>query len=151
MVLDMDSTEIPVDGRQEPSADNGHFESTYDHPLLRFNRDGDGLAAKLGPGNVQSAEGWEEVLLQAIERQQRMGKEAVFRADAAFAEPEIYEALEAPGVKYAIRLPTDESLERDIAELLTRPVGRPNHEPVIWDKSFLFQAASWTTARRIAA
>ena len=26
----------------------------------------------------------------------------VFRADAAFAKPEIYEALEARGVKYAI-------------------------------------------------
>ncbi|PYU19291.1 MAG: hypothetical protein DMG32_24775 [Acidobacteria bacterium] len=29
----------------------------------------------------------------------------VFRADAAFAKPEIYEALEESGVKYAIRIP----------------------------------------------
>ncbi len=36
-----------------------------------------------GPGNVHSAEGWEEVLLPEIERQQRMGKEVAFRADAA--------------------------------------------------------------------
>jgi Transposase DDE domain group 1 len=35
-----------------------------------------------------------------------------------------YEALEERGVKYAICLPTNNSLERDIAELLTRPVGR---------------------------
>jgi hypothetical protein len=34
IVLDMDSTEIPVYGRQEQSAYNGHFESTCDHPLL---------------------------------------------------------------------------------------------------------------------
>jgi hypothetical protein len=33
-------------------------------------------------------------LLPEIERQQRMGKEVVFRGDAAFAKPEIYEALE---------------------------------------------------------
>lgn len=45
----------------------------------------------------------------------------VFRADAAFAKPEIYEALEERGVKYAIRIPANESLERDIGELLTRP------------------------------
>jgi len=32
-VLDMDSTEIPVDGQQEPSSYNGHFESTCYHPL----------------------------------------------------------------------------------------------------------------------
>jgi Transposase DDE domain group 1 len=30
IVLDMDSTEIPVYGRQEQSAYNGHFESTCD-------------------------------------------------------------------------------------------------------------------------
>jgi hypothetical protein len=52
------------------------------------------------------------------------------RADAAFAKPEIYEALEEQGVKYAIRIPANENLERDIAELLTRPVGRPSQKPV---------------------
>jgi len=34
VVPDMDSTEIPVYGRQEHSAYNGHFESTCYHPLL---------------------------------------------------------------------------------------------------------------------
>ena len=75
----------------------------------------------------------------------------VFRADAAFAKPEIYEALEERGVKYAIRIPSNDSLERDIAELLTRPVGRPSYKPVVWYKSFLYQAASWKTARRVVA
>ena len=88
VVLDMDSTEVPVYGRQEHSAYNGHFESTCYHPLLLFNREGDCLAATLRPGNVHSAEGWEELLLPEIERQQRRGKEVVFRADAAFAKPE---------------------------------------------------------------
>ena len=37
VVLDMDSTEIPVYGQQEESAYNGHFESTCYHPLLLFN------------------------------------------------------------------------------------------------------------------
>jgi hypothetical protein len=151
VVLDMDSTEIPVYGQQENSAYNGHFESTCYHPLLLFNREGDCLAAKLRPGNVHSAENWEELLLPEIERQQRQGKEVVFRADAAFAKPEIYAALEQRGVKYAIRLPANDNLERDIAELLTRPVGRPSHKPVIWYKSFLYQAASWNTARRVVA
>ena len=44
------------------------------------------------------------MLLREIERQQEVGKEVVFRADAAFAKLEIYEALEERGVKYAIRL-----------------------------------------------
>ena len=151
VVLDMDSTEIPVYGQQENSAYNGHFESTCYHPLLLFNREGDCLAAKLRPGNVHSTEDWEEVLLPEIERQQKPGKEVVFRADAAFAKPEIYEALEERGVKYAIRIPANDRLERDISELLTRPVGRPSHKPVVWYKSFLYQAGSWKTMRRVVA
>jgi hypothetical protein len=150
-VLDMDSTEIPVYGQQEQSAYNGHFESTCYHPLLLFNQEGGCLAAKLRPGNVHSAEDWEELLLPEIERQQKLGKEVVFRADAAFAKPEIYEALEKRDVKYAIRIPTNDSLERDIAELLTRPVGRLSHKPVIRYKSFVYQAASWKKPRRVVA
>jgi len=150
-VLDMDSTEIPVYGEQEQSAYNGYFESTCFHPLLLFNREGDCLAAKLRPGNVHSAEGWEELLLPEIERQQRMGKEVAFRGDAAFAKPEVYEALEARAVKYAIRIPANDSLERDIAELLPRPVGRPSQKPLVEYKGFLYQAATWKTARRVVA
>jgi hypothetical protein len=91
------------------------------------------------------------VLLPEIEQQQKLGKEVVFRADAAFAKPEIYEALGERGVKYAIRIPANDSLERDIAELLTRPVRRPSYKPVVRYKSFLYQAASWKTAHRVVA
>jgi len=116
-----------------------------------FNSQGDCLAAKLRPGNVHSADGWEELLLPEIERQQQMGKEVAFRGDAAFARPEVYEALEERGMKYAIRIPANDSLERDIAELLPRPPGRPSHKPLIECKGFLYQAASWKTARRVVA
>lgn len=51
----------------------------------------------------------------------------------------------------AIRIPSHEDPERDIGELLTRPVGRPSHEPVAWYKSFLYQTASWKMARRVVA
>jgi len=52
------------------------------------------------------------------------GKDVVFRADAAFAKPELYEAMEKRSVQYAIQIPGNHSLERDIAELLTRTMGR---------------------------
>ncbi len=150
-VLDMDSTEIPVYGEQEKSAYNKHYESTCYHPLLLFNSEGDCVAAQLRPGNVHSADGWEQLLLPEIERQQKLGMEVWFRADEAFAKPEIYEALEERGVKYAIRIPANDCLMRDIQELLTRPVGRPPHKTVVWYKGFLYQAASWKTARREVA
>ncbi|MGC1831457.1 MAG: transposase, partial [Candidatus Acidiferrales bacterium] len=59
--------------------------------------------------------------------------------------------MEERGVKYAIRIPANESLERDIAELLTRPAGRLSHKPVVWYKGFLYQAAIWKTPRRVLA
>jgi hypothetical protein len=140
-----------VYGEQGQSAYNGYFEPVCFHPLFLFDRQGDCLAAKLRPGNVHSAEGWEELLVPEIERQQQNGKEVAFRGDAEFAKPEIYEALEERGVKYVIRLPANENLERDIEELFTGPVGRPSHRPVVRYKGFLCRAASWSTARRVVA
>ena len=130
----MDSDRNPGSRRTENSAHNGRFESTCYHPLLLFNREGDCLASWLRPGNVHSAEGWEELRYREIERQQNAGKEVVFRVNAAFAKPAIYEALEERSVNYAIRIPSNDSLEREIAGLLSRPAGRPNYEPVVWYK-----------------
>ena len=45
----------------------------------------------------------------------------------------------------------NESLERDVADLLRRPLGRPSHKPVVRYKSFLYQAESWKTARHVVA
>ena len=84
-------------GQQEQSAYNGDSETICYHPLLLFNREGDCLAVKLRPGNVHSAEDWDRLLLPEVERQQKQGQDVFVRADAAFAKPEIYEALEKRG------------------------------------------------------
>ena len=114
VVLDIDSSESPVHGTQEQSAYNGHFESVCYHPLFVFNPEGDCLAAKLRPGNVHSAEGWDKVLLPIVDRYRRRRQTVVVRADAAFAMPAVYEALERRQVRYAIRLPANDVLERQI-------------------------------------
>lgn len=151
VVLDMDSTESPVHGQQEGSAYNGHFESVCYHPLLLFNQHGDCLAAKLRPGNVSSAEDWDELLLPEIERQQAEGKRVTFRADAAFAKPEIYEALEGHTVDYVIRIPANKNLELEIEDILFRPPGRPSAKPLMRYRSFHYQAESWSKPRRIVS
>ena len=135
--MHVDSTEFPAYGEQELSACNGHFESTRYHRLLLVIQDGDCLGAKLRHGNVRCAEGREELVLPEIERQHRLGKEVAFRADAPLAKPEIYETPESRGVKYAIRIPADENLEWDVAELLPRPVGRSSRKPPVEYKRFL--------------
>ena len=47
-----------------------------------------------------------------------------FRADA-FANPDVYELLEAEAAKYTIRLPASAMRQESIAWLLQRPVGGP--------------------------
>ena len=151
VTLDMDSSESPVYGAQEQSAYNGHFESVCYHPLFVFNQDGDCLAATLRPGNVPRAKGWAEVLLPIIDRLQAQQQPVVVRAAAAFALPALYEALERQEVRYAIRLPANDVLERAIEDLLVRPRGRPRYAPLVRYRSFQYQAASWDRPRRVIA
>jgi hypothetical protein len=78
-------------------------------------------------------------------------KRRCFRADAAFANPEIYDFLEAEGYKYSIRLPANAVLKQSIAWLLKRPVGRPPHEVRRYHASFSYRAGSWSRPRRVVA
>src|SRR5277367_2478410 len=57
----------------------------------------------LRSGNVHSADGWRAVLEPVVARYRDAVKRLYFRGDAAFANPEIYEFLEAEGMSYAIR------------------------------------------------
>ena len=125
VILDMDSSESPVHGQQEGAAYNGHFECVCYHPLFLFNQFGDCEGAKLRSGNVHSADDWQEVLDPVVERYFTAAVRLLFRADAAFAKPEIYEYLETRQIDYAIRLPANEVLQRKIAHLLTRPTEGP--------------------------
>src|SRR5918997_2651767 len=125
IVLDMDSSVSPTFGEQEGSAYNGHFGCICYHPLFLFNQFGDLERCALRPGNVHSAEGWRDLLEPAVARYRTTMKRRYFRADAAFASPEVYAFLEAEDYGYVIRLPANAVLQRRIAHLLTRPVGRP--------------------------
>jgi len=73
------------------------------------------------------------------------------RVDPAFASPEVYRYLEEHVFLYAIRLPSNEVLEREIQHLLKRPVGRPPRKPIIWYHDFQYQAGSWDRPRRVVA
>jgi hypothetical protein len=151
VVLDMDSSVSPTSGEQEGTAYNGHFGCTCYHPLFVFNQFGDLERCALRPGNVHSAEGWRDVLTPVVTRYRDRVKRRYFRADAAFASPEVYAFLEAEEYGYAIRLPANSVLQRRIAHLLTRPVGRPPHEVRRFYASFRYQAQTWNRSRRVVA
>ncbi len=123
IILDIDSSESPVYGEQEGEAYNGHFECACYHPRFCFNQFGDCEGAVLRLGNVHSAEGWREALEPMFKRYIKTGVRPYFRADAAFAKPEVYIYLEEHSFLYAIRLLANDILEREIKHLLKCPEG----------------------------
>lgn len=151
IILDMDSSESPVHGNQEGAAYNGHYETVCYHPLFCFNHLGDCEGAVLRPGNVHSAKGWRSLLQPIVIRYKERGISLYFRGDAAFADPEVYEYLESEYIRYAIRLPSNSVLEKQITHLMKRPVGRPPKKPVVWYHDFQYQAGTWDRPRRVVA
>ena len=151
LVLDMDSSESPTYGSQEGSAYNGYFGCTCYHPLFCFNQHGDVEGAMLREGNVHSARDWKVLLEPIALRYDGLSISKFFRADAAFADPEVYRYVEGEGYGYAIRLPGNKVLHKAVNHLLRRPVGRPSHKPKVFYHSFRYRAASWQRARRVVA
>ena len=124
VVLDMDSSDdLRRAGRQRLQRPfRLHLLSPAVHQLGNVER------CALRSGNVHSADGWRVVLEPAAARYRGVVKRLYFRRDAAFANPEMYEFLEAEGIGYTIRLPVNRVLQDKIGYLLKRPVGRPPHE-----------------------
>jgi Transposase DDE domain group 1 len=151
VILDIDSSESPVHGQQEGAVYNGHFECVCYHPLFCFNQFGDCEGAVLRPGNVHSADGWKDFIEPIVNRYLREAVRLLFRADAAFAKPELYEYLEAKGIGYAIRLPANDVLQRKIAHLLVRPTAWPSRKPIVSYHDFAYQSQSWDVSRRVVA
>ncbi len=141
IALDMDSSQSPVHGDREGSAWKGHFQSKCRHPLLIFNRFGALERCALRPANVHSADGWEDVLKPvlawySVEAQPATTRRG-FRADAAFALPALFDALEAEGWDYAIRIEGNPKLYDRISWLaaasrraLLHELPLPGREPV---------------------
>lgn len=155
ITLDMDSSESPVHGDQEGAMWNGHFQSKCLHPLFVFNQYGDLERCALRPGNVHSADGWEDVLKPVLARYSRSARPSLrrrrFRADAAFAIPALFDLLEDEGWDYAIRIKGNPKLHERIDWLIRRRPGRPPNYVVRHYASFHYRAKSWARARRVVA
>jgi hypothetical protein len=102
-------------------------------------------------GNHHSAKFWRRVLKPVIAGYRELKIPRFFRGDAAFASPKLMTLLETAGFWYAIRLKSNAVLERSIAHLMKRPVGRPSKKPKVFYDSFRYQAKSWDRDRRVVA
>ncbi len=84
-----------MDSRKEPPT-TGTSSVSAIIPSLLFNQFGDCEGATLRPGNVHSAEGWQELLEPVVKRYQKKGLRLLFRSDAAFAKPELRDRVRHP-------------------------------------------------------
>ena len=81
----------------------------------------------------------------------KKGLRLLFRGDAAFGKPEVYEYLEQETIGYTIRVSAIAVLQREIAHLLVRPTEWPSPKPIVAYHDFVYQAQSWDVSRRVVA
>jgi hypothetical protein len=114
----MVNSESAVHGSQEGARYNGLFESVCYHLLFSVNQYGDCEGAMLREGNVSSAHRWKELLIPIVARYHSLGLRMMFRGGAGFARPETYEYLEAEGYEYAVTLPANQVLNKEVEPLV---------------------------------
>jgi hypothetical protein len=157
IVIDMDATEDPAHGQQEFEFYHGFYGKHCFLPLLVFcsvdGADEELVGVLLRPGNVHAGNRSAAIL----RRLARMLKDAfplaeiLFRADAGFALPKVYETCESFGVSYLISLPRNSRLEKMAAPLMAK--ARSEKEIAggkvrLFDE-FQYAADSWTKERRV--
>jgi hypothetical protein len=73
-----------------------------------------------------------------VARYAKSGLRKQFRGDAGFARPEVHEYLEEHDFRYAIRLPSNAVLEREIEPCLGRPEELEARHPVVTYHDFAY-------------
>ncbi len=134
VTLDVDSLPIEVHGHQPKAEWNGHYNARIYHPLVTsIAETGDMLDARLRPGNVGTADGALDVILD-VDRAQAadLCKVAMIRMDAGFPSAGLLAGLDARGIDFVARLRANPVLDRMAAPYMKRPRGRRPDKPRIW-------------------
>ena len=156
IVLDFDATDDPAHGQQEFEFFHGYCGRHCFLPLLAFAAADDGpaelVAAILRPGNIHAGRGAAGLLKRLARRLRKTfpHSEIVFRADAGFALPEVYEVCESENLRYLISLARNSRLEA-MAEPHLEEVRR-KAESAGFARSFhdlSYAAKTWSCERRV--
>jgi len=158
IVVDMDATEDPAHGQQELEFYHGFYGDHCFLPLLVFlsadGADEELVGAILRPGNSHAGRRSAAILRRLV----RILKEAfpkteiLFRADAGFALPEVYETCEALGVSYLVSLPRNSRLEEAASALMASARAekeKTGDRKVRLFGETLYAAKTWTKERRV--
>lgn len=156
VVLDVDSFPAEVHGHQDGAAYNGHYRKECYHPLIAFTDTGDLVGIRIRPGNVPSARDVRSFLGPIITALQSACDELWLRMDAGFADGKLYAWLRKMGVRYILRLKSNDALGREVAEWekevvkgWTTPAA--DGEPREATREFWYRSKAWTYAERVVA
>ena len=151
ITLDVDSLPVEVHGHQPKAEWNGHYRARIYHPLITsIAETGDMLDARLRPGNVGTAEGALDIILDVVDRAEAsLCKITHVRIDAGFPSGALLAGLEERGVHHVARLRANPALDRLAAPHMKRPAGRPPTEPRMWTHELQHQASTWDEPRRV--
>jgi len=155
IVLDVDTTDLPLHGKQEGRFFHGYYDSYCYLPLYVFCGH-HLLVATLRPANIDAAAGsLEEIARVVAQIRARWPRVRILlRADSGFARDALMTWCEANRVDYVFGLARNQRLEREIAAELavaqaeSERTGRPARR----FKEFHYATLdSWTRSRRVIA
>lgn len=151
ITLDVDSLPVEVHGHQPKAEWNGHYRARIYHPLITsIAETGDMLDARLRPGNVGTAEGALDVILDVVDRaEDSLCKITTVRIDAGFPSGALLSGLEARGIHHVARLRANPTLDRLAAPHMKRPPGRRPAQPRLWTHELEYRAEAWDEPRRV--
>ena len=151
ITLDVDSLPVGVHGHQPKAEWNGHYRARIYHPLITsIAETGDMLDARLRPGNVGTADGALDVILDVVDRAEAsLCRITHVRIDAGFPSGTLMAGLDERGVQYVARLRANPALDRLAAPHMKRPSGRRPMEPRLWTHDLEHQASTWDEPRRV--
>lgn len=154
IILDVDPTDDPCHGHQQLALFNGFYDQYMYLEHLVFERaSGMLLGVRLRAGTAHPADRAVELLGPIVRALKQAFPKArlIIRADAAHADPRLYEFCEREGLGYLIGIPAN-SVFQDITDWAVQWLQERferTAEPCRWRGGFRHQAASWDRPRRI--
>jgi hypothetical protein len=157
IVIDMDATDDPAHGQQEFEFYHGYYGKHCFLPLLVFcsvdGQDEELVGAILRPGNSHAGRRSAAILRRLVLMLQEAfpACEILFRADAGFALPEVYETCESLNIQYLISYAKNDRLLR-MASPLIEAARKEQDETKVKARHFgevSYAAGSWKVERRV--
>ena len=155
IILDLDSTDDPLHGKQEGRFFHGYYGHYCYLPLYIFCGE-HLLCARLRPANIEGAAGSVEELARLVKQLRQAWPEVriTVRGDSGFCREELLAWCEANQVDYVLGLAKNERLRAEIAAELAQASeqSRQTGRAARIFKEFTYQTReSWSRARRVVA